>query len=204
MSDDELKELYGGLLARRARMPRDRCVPPEDLRAVAESAASADERLRVMEHVSGCPPCQRELALLGTVVSAAGSAERASWARWLVLAASVAAIALGARAFRGGEQSSPAMRVSEPVVRLVSPFGYEALPVPAPLVWRTFPGATRYEVEVLDLDGALIHAVVARDTTDFVPEGVGLGPGRAYQWRVTAVRADGARVESPVVPFIIA
>lgn len=203
MSESELKSLYAQLLAERLDEPRDRCVSPDELRTVVEGSASSDERLRALEHVAACPPCQRELALLGTVAEAAGGRRSGIPRNWVLLAASVAAVALGVRVFQEGGvtgEGEDVLRGEAQAVHLVSPVdGARGGRV---LIWKAAPGATRYEVELLDEAGMPVHGGVTRDTTFSVPETVDLPGGATFQWRVTGLRVDGSRVESEVTSFV--
>lgn len=203
MTNDEMKDLYARALAKRMPASRDGCPSPEELRSVAEGAASSEERLDVMEHVSACLPCQRELALLGTVADAGSRSARTFPVRWLVLAASFVAVALGVRAFQARDSAAPVMRGAEPAVLLASPTGARLDADDVHLVWHAFPGATRYDVEVLDATGALVHSATVRDTVLTVPPDPRLTRDGSYRWHVTAIRADGRRVESPMGSFVI-
>ncbi len=201
MSDEMLGELYRRMLARSRPSGRDDCPSPEALRAVAEREATAEERLGIMEHVSACADCQRELALLGQVADTVRRSRRPMPAWWLAAAASVVLAFLGGRTLltRNGEE--PVVRGEAPRVTLVSPSGAVGAGSAAALVWRAVPNAARYEVEVLGPEAELVQSATVRDTV--VPLGGGLEPGVEYRWRVTAVRGDGTRVESPLLPFTL-
>ncbi len=199
MSDEVLGELYRRMLARPRPDGRDECPSPDALRGVAEQEAGADLRLAIMEHVSGCADCQRELALLGQVADTVGRTRRPAPLWWLAAAASAVLVVVGGRALLTGGGVEPVVRGEAPAVTLISPSG--SVGTAAALVWRAIPDAARYEVEVLGPEAELVQSATVRDTV--VPLGGGLEPGVEYRWRVTAVRRDGTRVESPLLPFTL-
>jgi hypothetical protein len=201
MSDEKLGELYRRMLARPRPDGRGGCPSPDALRSVAEREADAEARLAIMEHVSGCADCQRELALLGQVADTVRRPARPVPAWWLAAAASVVLAVVGGRALltRGGVE--PVVRGDAPAVMLVAPSGAVRTGSAATLVWRAVPDALRYEVEVLGPEAELVQSATVRDTV--VPLGGGLESGVEYRWRVTAVRRDGTRLESPLLPFTL-
>jgi len=199
MSDEVLGQLYRRMLARPRTFGREECPSPDVLRSVAEREADADARLAAMEHVSACADCQRELALLVRVADTAHRSRRPLPTLWLAAAASVVLALLGGRALLTRVGVQPTVRGEAPAVTLVSPSG--SVGTAAALVWRAVPDAARYEVEVLGPEAELVQSATVRDSV--VRLGGGLQPGVEYRWRVTAVRRDGTRVESPLVPFTL-
>lgn len=199
MSDESLGDLYRRMIARPQPGGRRDCPAPDALRAVAESEAGREERLLVMEHVSGCRECQRELALLGQVADAHRRAWRPTPAWWLAAAASLVLAAFAGRSFlsRGGPE--PVMRGAAATVTLVSPVGSVDAAGAGRLVWRSVADAGRYEVEVLGPAADPVQSLTVRDT--LAPLTAALDPGVEYRWRVTAVRRDGTRLESPLTAF---
>ncbi len=198
MDDERLRALYAAGVSGRAPASREACPEPETLRAVAERTASSDTRLDTLEHVSECSSCQRELALLMQVADAKPRFVRSASA-WAAAAAAVVLLALGVR-------STWERRAVEPVTRgggggptLVSPAeglrGAEA----GALVWRSVSRATRYEVEILAEGGSVVFEGTTRDTVMAMPEEV--EAGTTYRWRVSAVRADGTRIDSGMGSF---
>jgi len=195
MTENELGELYRRTMVR----PRGRgdggCPSAEALQGLAERTGPEAERLAVAEHVAGCSDCQRDLALLVQVGGTRRVARRSLVpVAWLAAAATVVLAVAGARvlATRGGE--TPVMRGEGSPVTLVAPSGSVAAEPPPLFVWRRVEGAVRYEIEVLGADAALVATHTARDTMLQVRDG--LRAGASYRWRVTAVRADGTRLES--------
>jgi hypothetical protein len=201
MNEDVLKALCESTLARAADAPREECPEPDALRAIVEAVASEAERLETMDHVAGCPACQRELALLGQVATAKPRALRVAPAWMAAAAATVVLAVFGLRAARERTPLAPVMRGNEATVTLLSPSGSVDRLAAGSLVWGAVAGATRYEVEVLDPDGALAYSATVRDTVAALSSQ--LASSVAYRWRVSAVRADGSRLESGVSSFTI-
>ena len=199
MNDDEMGRLYRRAVVRPSGS--DACPSPEALQAVAERAGPEEERLAVLEHVAACAGCQRELALLAQVAAGRPAARRSPVpVRWLAAAAVVALAFAGVRSLATRGREAPVMRGDEPAVTLVAPVGQVAAGAAGLLfVWHPVPGATRYQVEVMGPDDELVATATVRDTVMAQPDGLQAGIG--YRWRVTALRADGTRVDSPVVRF---
>lgn len=199
MNDDALGELFRETVVR-ARTDEEACPTPEALRTVVEHALGQEERLAVLAHVAGCSDCQADLALLGQVAGARPAARRSLVPMgWLAAAAVVALAFLGGRALVTRTTAPPVMRGGEATVTLVQPSG-SVTAEPAPrFVWRSVERAHRYEVEVLGPDAAAVALTTVRDTAMAAPDG--LVAGVHYRWRVTALRADGTRVESRLVGF---
>ena len=199
MNDDDLGRLYIRAVIRPGR--DDGCPSPEALQAVAERMGREEERLAVLEHVAACADCQRELALLAQVAASRPRARRSPVpVGWLAAAAVVVLAFAGVRALATRGREAPVMRGDEPAVTLVAPAGQVAAgPAGLLFVWHPVPGATRYQVEVLGPDEEPVATATVRDTVMAQPDGLRAGVG--YRWHVIALRADGTRVDSPVVRF---
>jgi hypothetical protein len=203
MSDDGLGELYRRAVVRARAGDGEGCPSPDALRSVAERTGGEVKRLTLMEHVAGCSDCQRELALLGQVAGTRPAARRTLVprvpVRWLAAAAAIVLAVVGGRALATRGPVAPVMRGDQPAVTLLAPAGStQATPAPV-FVWSSVERATRYEVEVLGPDAELVASAMVRDTVMAAPDD--LEPGIRYRWRVTALRADGTRVESTLVGF---
>jgi len=201
MKDEELSSLYRRALEDADGVPGSECPSPERLQAVAEGEAAHGERLSVMDHVSRCLRCQRDLALLGQVAGTRPRSRPSEGAMWLAAAATVVLAFVGLRVVGPWGGEAPVYRGDESIVTTVSPRGEVTAAAAGALVWRAVPDATRYEVEILTPDGEVVHVETVRDTTMGAPQQVTL-PG-SYRWRVTAVGADGTRTESALVSFTV-
>lgn len=133
---------------------------------------------------------------------------RAPWWRGggaaVALAASaLLAVGLLARQY-GGDRPEP-FRGGD-AVALVAPATELAQGSGAPrFVWHAVPGAVRYEFELVDDRGELVHGATtaAGDTVVALPDGVALQPGTEYRWLVRAVTAAGAQSTSPARPLVL-
>lgn len=174
------------------------CANPEELMRLAVSEATPDERHTWMEHIVGCADCRRELALARAVAEAGSQLTARRWPiRILALAASIVVLVGGAALWRSGAfEGGDVPRGGGPAVTLVQPSGDVPADLARQLVWRSVPGVTSYEAELLDADGAVVFNTRGPDTTVTVPTEARLAPGGEYHWRVTALMPDGRRLQS--------
>jgi hypothetical protein len=201
MNDQALEGLYLKLLEETHVGDRSHCPGPEALRGIAEHTSSREERLDVMEHVAGCLPCQRELALLAQIADARPRRIGLSRSWWLAAAASVVLAVAGGHALLSRGQDEAVLRGAPEAVQLIAPLGAAARPTTDALVWHAVPDAARFEVEILDDQGSVVYHTEVRDTSAALPSV--LRSGTPYQWRVSAIRRDGTRVESAVRSFVL-
>jgi hypothetical protein len=201
MSDEELRRLYQGALARRSGGSGPSL---EQLEALAAGRLGEQESLQLLDQVMAREDLRAEYDMLravhlagqgedlavparpGAIPSrAAPGASRRPWYLGLGLAASFL-LAVGLWYGLGGKGDTPEqMRGAEAPVELHSPAAGSAARVPVVLAWAPVDGATSYRVELVNDAGAV---VLTRETTDtattLVPED-GLAPG-AYRWWVEA------------------
>jgi hypothetical protein len=200
-ADTRLRALYGAVAA---DQPAGGHPSPEELAAVVEGRVGDAVRLRVLDHVMTCGSCRRDYDLLRATQTAAGGRAQRRWRPSMATLAVAAALVVALIMRRAAPTAEPTDVVRGPVaadtgvVQLVRPRGRVAA---GPLVWHAVHGAVQYRVEVDDDSGAVVLHTTVRDTTILAPA---LEAGRAYQWWVVAVGADGAGLSSSVAPFTIA
>jgi hypothetical protein len=86
----------------------------------------------------------------------------------------------------GGEAVGPVMRGAlDAVVLATPPDGAETAPTPA-FAWHPVPRAARYEFELVDATGTLVHQALTADTLVTLPPALALRPGARYRWLVRA------------------
>jgi len=201
LTDERLAELYQRALAGRGAAGREKCVAPEDLRALARREGSEARRLEVLDHAMACTACRAELDLLRSLVEAGAEAERRAtrrrWA-WLpaVAVAAAATIALGI----GVKVLAPPARVERgagDAVSLLAPPADLGAAAPQVFSWQPVPGAVRYDLEVLDETGAVVLARQTEATSLTLPDASRLAPGTGYRWWVRATLASGEVRASP-------
>jgi hypothetical protein len=201
MSATRLQDLYAEALARRRTAPAE-CVSPEELLALIRREGPEGRRLEVLDHVMGCRECHRELELL-RALEVAGGAGQAPVVRSIVrrlvplaLAASLLlAVGIGlAVRNRSGPDDIP--RGRERTLILRTPATEVAPGQPITFSWMRVPGAQRYQLEVLDVNGAPVFSEVTGDTA-LTWSADRLRPGSSYRWWVRDV-TPGSELSSPL------
>ncbi len=203
MNDHELRHLYERLAT---RTPADRagCLTPEQVMRLAAGDAPEAERLDGLEHVATCGLCRTDFDLAAAVVAAGVALERRPrFSPWLALAASVVLLAGGVTLWRAAGRTDDVRRGgNEDRVTLVAPIGTVPAAAAERLVWRAVPGATSFEIEVIDANGSVVFGAGTPDTATTVPAGT-LRYGAEYRWRVTAVLTDGSRRQSAAELLVV-
>jgi hypothetical protein len=183
--------------------------------ALVRVEGSEEERLATLDHVMACGDCGREFELLRAIDRAAeeneqGIAtrddrvvalrERARWRRFApyAVAASMLIVAavgvLTREAWRGGPGLT---RGASMEIMLVGPPLEVRGGTPLTFVWRSMPDAFRYELEVINATGAVVHAETSSDTV-VTMAGDRLTPGGEYRWWVRASTGAGPQRASEV------
>lgn len=176
---------------------------PEALAAAAEGRDSEDVRLITLSHVATCAQCRRDFDLLWATDRAGRqlmTARRRAWtaaalAVTLVAAAVIVVVVPGSRHVPLVGRAVGADSAENP--ERGTPGATSPIALIAPLVWHAVPGATRYDVEILDETGSPVFHTTTADTTVAIPA---LDAGRRYRWWVRAT-ADGTHWRSPFAEF---
>jgi hypothetical protein len=206
VSDERLRELYAAALAGRSGAGVH--PSPEAIAALARREGPEEARLATLDHVMECAECRRDFDLLRTVERAgvesgvAGrAAARRSWFMPAALAASVLlAVGLGRQVLRStGDDTTRGTGDSGAVV-LVQPGLERAAGEPVTFVWRPVPGASRYDLELLDAHGSVAAAAATSDTSA-APEAARVLPPGEYRWWVRATTSDARTLRSPLRPL---
>jgi hypothetical protein len=204
MSDTRLQELYAQALARRSDSTSVDCVTPEQLLALVRREGAESDRLATLDHVMGCPACQREFDLLRAVESSgrritAQRPVRSIGRRLapLALAASLL-LAVGVGLLVRNRSAGDTVRGGGGQLTLLSPETEVTPGQPITFSWRSLAGVNRYQIEVLDQNGTAIFSQVTRDTT--IIWRARLPAGKQYQWWVRDL-TPGSHLVSPVRPL---
>lgn len=203
MSDERLRELYAGTMARKPSAGAKH-VSPEEIAALARREGDEADRLRTLDHVMSCAECRKELDLLRSVEQA-GKREgtksvKRSWIVPTALAASVVlAVGVGRTVLQSGRDD--ATRGDESAaVALLQP-GPEAVAGDSIIfIWRPVPNARRYELELMDPAGNVAASAETADTTAAPPAARQL-PAGDYRWWVRATTSDARALRSPLRPL---
>jgi hypothetical protein len=200
VNDDELQRAY----ARTIRSPSDRtgCPEPEAIADLAARRGTEEARLATLDHVMTCAACRRDLDLL--IVADRAGARYARPRVWIATAAAAVLVlgvgALGARMLI--RERSPDVERGGATALAVSPERGAAVTRPVALRWHAVTAGAEYRVELLAPDGNPLWSAVTSDSLALVPDSI-VARGGDYGWWVTARRADGTTLRSPVTPFTV-
>lgn len=199
MNDDRIRDLYQAGV-QPALSGRTGCPTPEELQALVERGGEEADRLARLDHVMACSDCKRDFDLLRTIADA----ERSSVPRRskvpMALAASVAALLAVGTVLQFGSGSDPVFRGGpNDGLRVVAPLG--AVASPDRIVWTRLDPEARYDVEILDVSGAVVFAAAVADTVLILPRTLVLLEGEPYRVLVRASSVSSGEVSAPVVEF---
>jgi hypothetical protein len=198
MNDAEMRELYAHGLRRAAPADRSECIDAETMLAIVERRLGEGQRLRALDHITGCDPCRRELELLRLAdTTRPGLRLIPQYAAFA--AAAVLAVALGAFLAARATRQASEMRGGSAAIVLVAPSAGATVDQPARFTWRAVPGATRYSFELLGADGTPAATESTADTALTVPT---VAPG-AYDWWVRTRLLDGGERRSALTRITV-
>ena len=207
MSDDRLRDLYAIAQGDRPAGPGAEHPAPEVIAALVRREGPEEERLTTLDHVMSCAECRRDFDLLRAVERAgieSGAGGRAGgkrdWRMPAALAASVLlAVGVGRMVLRSGGGDTTRGDDHGGVV-LVQPGRAAAAGDSITFSWHAVPGATRYELELLDAGGGVLASAATSDTTASPVAARALPPGD-YRWWVRATTSDARSLRSALRPL---
>lgn len=193
LTDEKLREAYQRAQAARRAPDRERCAAPEAMLAVIRREGPEDGRLETLDHVMACPACRAEFDLLRTLEQAGAEAEPAAakpgrrwgWTSSVALAAALL-LGIGAALKLSGRDDGGVERGSGDAVTLVAPPAEIEAGAPVTFSWQPVPGATRYELELLDEKGSVVFTKTTEATSAALDDASRLAPGATYRWWVRA------------------
>jgi hypothetical protein len=206
MRDDELRAAYGA----RASTPRDEeradCPPPETLQGLVDRTLPEADRVRLVQHVAGCPRCRGEIELLRSFAETAErlAPGRTRRRRWPILALAVlvaGGIGLSLQ-YRAPTKARGPARDTTGALGLHGP-GSVAPDGAVRLAWRPAPGAERYRVRVLDAGGAIRYDARTGDTVVTIPRAKLEGAAGPLRWEVRAALPGGRELRSATAPLAL-
>jgi hypothetical protein len=206
VSDDRLRELYAIAQTGATAGPGGEHPAPEAIAALVRREGSEEGRLATLDHVMSCADCRRDFDLLraveraGVESGAAGRSGRRAWLMPAALAASfLLAVGLGRTVLRSGGDDTT-RGGDRGAVMLVQP-GREARAGDAvTFSWRAVPGASRYEIELLNAGAGVVASAATTDTT-ISSEATRLLPPGDYRWWVRATTPDARSLRSAIRPL---
>jgi hypothetical protein len=206
VSDERLRELYATALRGRAAGTDGAHPSPEALAALVRREGAEAERLATLDHVMSCADCKRDFDLLRAVERAgveSGASSRPGARRsWFMPAALAASLLVAIGLGRG--LMTPANDTTrgdgDAAIVLIHPAAEASAGDSLVFAWRPVPGASRYELELLDAGGSLAASASTTDTTASPGAARGLPPGD-YRWWVRATTSDARTLRSALRPL---
>ena len=212
LTDEGLQELYERALTERAAPDRADCVSPPEILALVRREDGEERRLATLDHVLACTACRREFELLRAIELAgeqAGAVRQPAPRAWAIggwrqvaplgLAAAVLlAVGLGVWQRAPRHDGPDVERGASDSVTLLAPAADTAASAPVTFVWRSVPGARRYELEVLDAGGTPVYGLTTSDTVVTLADARRLAPGAEYRWWVRVSNDAGSQRASPM------
>jgi hypothetical protein len=207
VSDDRLRDLYAVGQGGRPAGPGGEHPAPEVIAALVRREGPEGERLATLDHVMSCAECRHDFDLLRAVERAgieSGAAGRAGGKRgWFMPAALAASVLLAVGVGRivlraGGDDTTRGD--DHGGVALVQPGREAAAGDPLIFSWHAVPGATRYELELLDAGGGVLASAATSDTIASPVAARALPPGD-YRWWVRATTSDARPLRSALRPL---
>jgi hypothetical protein len=208
VSDERLRELYATAVRGRTARTGGEHASPEAIAALVRREGAEEARLATLDHVMSCAECRRDFDLLSAVErsgvqsGAAGRpGARRSWFMPAALAASLlVAIGLGRTLMRPADDTTRGGGGS--AIVLLQPAAEAVAGDSLIFAWRPVPGASRYELELLDAGGSVAASTQTADTTASPAAVRALPPGE-YRWWVRAATSDGRPLRSPLRVLVL-
>lgn len=206
---DDTADLAKAFSAREQPAPADRdCPAAADIYEAAAGRLSAPERLRIVDHLTGCAVCARAWRLAAELHTGEtdSAAVRHSWRgnSWLLAAAASVVVVLGAALFL----AQPDPQVPDPGFRDGgTPRAPESL-LERPVLpredfrlrWSEGPPGVTYTVRITDaeLEPVLVESALAATELRVPPEALkDVEPGERLYWQVEMRMHGGGEVVSP-------
>jgi hypothetical protein len=206
VSDERLRDLYATAQAQRP-VGDGAHAAPEAIDALVRREGPEEARLATLDHVMSCAECRRDFDLLRAVeragVESGAAAERTAKRRsWLMPAAVAASVLLAVGVGRSVLRSDgdDTTRGSGDAVELMHPGPNAPGGDSLTFSWHAVPGATRYELELLDAGGGVAASAATTDTTAAPASARALPPGD-YRWWVRATTSDARSLRSALRPL---
>jgi hypothetical protein len=193
------------------RAPGECAIVPEAMIDVLTRRTPAAERQRVLLAVMSDPRCRQEFDLLRAIVTEAPGATRFRPERSRAPILAIALVVLLAAAAYAGRGWLPIIRAqllqqgrTAFPLQLVAPRAGENQAAGLTFIWRSIPGATNYEFNLVTRNGRMILLSTVNDTTLTLADSIALNAEEDYRWWVEATGPDGKPQRSEVRSLRIA
>jgi hypothetical protein len=198
VNEQQLRAIYGSVLASRPRRRDSACPEPEAILALVRREGPEEARLATLDHVMRCADCRSEFDLVRSIELAgadAGAAARPGrrWMAPLALAASVLlAVVIGRYALPRATENDVVRSGDEERLTLLAPPPEASTGSPILFAWHPIAGAGRYRLEVMNAGGEVVLEAETADTAIVLQSAAELEPGD-YRWWVGAAAPADAR-----------
>jgi hypothetical protein len=196
MTEKNLRNRYREGLETRTSEGRAGCVTADEMIALAERTLPEAERLRLLDHVMGCPHCRREFALADSVAERGTRGGRLGW--YLAVAALLVTAAGVSLLLRTGPPSPEPIRGDDTALTLIEPLEDAGTGAPRRFMWRSVEAGAEYRLEILNAGGSALYHASTTDTSAVLPDSVHLHPGARYSWWVRASLQNGRQAASDI------
>jgi hypothetical protein len=205
---------------RAALGPAADCPPFEQLTRALDYEPGDARRSDAEEHIAGCVHCRDEVALMREFLDVRLRPEEDRDVRWVVrklekqevaprprrsfafffgmralAAAACVVLVVGGALYMRRTPGPPSVNgIGEGAMRsqaigLISPVG-DVAARPAEFRWRAVPGAARYQVRLMEVDGREVWSGETADTSIAAPT-TPIAPGTTLLWEVRAMDGSG-------------
>ena len=196
MTEKDLRDRYREGLEARTSSDRAACVTADEMIALAERNLPEAERLRLLDHVMGCPHCRREFALADSVAERGTQGRRLG--RYLAAAALLVTAVGVSLLFRTGRPSPEPIRGDDTALTLIEPPEDGGTGAARRFIWRPVEAGPEYRLEILNAGGGALYHVSTTDTSAVLPDFVQLQAGARYSWWVRASLQNGRQAASDI------
>lgn len=168
-----------------------------ELAAFVDGVLSPEERNRLLQHVSACDACRREMREVVDVVEK----RRPGWRRATgPVAALAATLVLMVPLLRLGPDEvevvrSPIFETGPPAITLLTPREEMRRTEPIRFTWHAVGEGLTYQLVLSDDDGEIVWSATLGDTVAIPTPDFRLQHGR-YSWQVEALLEDGGVARS--------
>lgn len=177
----------------------------DEVSAYIDGRLDAESTSKVEDHLADCNECREELKEVGGVLNRSRRRRRL-WTWSPVGLAAAAAVSLLLFSSVPSEPAGPILRDAPgggiQVFEAVSPVPGDLLDAAnVEFIWRTYPDAATYRINVTTLAGETVFSRTLVDTAITLPGDIQLNASTAYLWFVDGILETGETITTEVNRF---